>query len=392
MGFMTLMPLVFIGTAFNYWMFKFRNTTAPAHDISRTSLQSLYQSTSMIATSVPSVLFTILGTIYAGRIDSRKCILSALTVILSVFVIFSLFSQINTDSWQTGFFVMTMMLMGVNSATLAIYQMFSMILLAKFPINFLKWFLLGTGGGILTDLIQIICISVTDSDIDGALIYFSTGTILIVAQISMTSGIKYTKLYAYYSEDSAEDQKRKDNKFSWSEVKEVAKDIWPAGVMIVMILFSMTCVHPSITSLVVSQQMNEGAWGRKYFTPVITFLLSDISSMVGRILSFGRVTRSNYPIWMGVTMIRTILSVSFIIFCNAQPRSHLPVFFDEDWQFILFIILFNFSGGLLMNVSCLSVPGFTEGNIAIAMKLLSLSITVIMAAFSANGVLVVKLL
>nr|XP_023018843.1 equilibrative nucleoside transporter 1-like [Leptinotarsa decemlineata] len=285
-----------------------------------------------------------------------------------------------------------MIITGVNSGTVAVYQMFSMMLLARFPISFLNWFLLGTGGGILTDFIQIISISVTDSDIDGALIYFLTGTLLIVAQISLTLGMKYTKLYVYYSEDTAADERSKDNKFSWSEVKDVAKDVWPPGLIIAMILFTMTCVHPSITSLVMSQHYLESTWGRKYFTPVITFLLSDITSMVGRILSLGKVTKSNYPIWIGVTMIRMILSVSFIIFCNAQPRSHLSVVFDKDWQFILFIIIFNFSGGLIMNVSCLSVPGFTERNIETAMKLLSLSMTVIMAAFSANGVLMVKLL
>ncbi|XP_074029997.1 uncharacterized protein isoform X2 [Leptinotarsa decemlineata] len=246
LGFMTMMPLVFIGTAFNYWMFKFRNTTAPAHDPSRTSLQSLYESSSRIASSIPSVIFTIVGSIYAGRLNPQKCILSALTVILSIFVILSLFTQIDTDSWQTEFFALAMILTGLNSG--------------------------------------------------------------------------------------------------------------------------------------------------KYFTPVITFLLSDISSMVGRILSWGSVTKTNYPVWMGVSMIRLILSVSFIFFCNAQPRSHLPVVFDEDWQFILFIIIFNFSGGLIMNVSCLSLPRFTDGDAQIAMKLLSLSITILMAAFSANGVLIVKLL
>nr|XP_023022146.1 equilibrative nucleoside transporter 3-like [Leptinotarsa decemlineata] len=268
MGFMTLMPLVFIGTAFNYWMFKFRNTTAPAHDPSRTSLQSLYESSSRIASSIPSVIFTIVGSIYAGRLNPQKCILSALTVILSIFVILSLFTQIDTDSWQTEFFALAMILTGLNSATVAIYQMFSMVLLTKFPSKFLNLFLLGTGGGILTDFIQIISISVTDSDIDGALIYFLTGTFMVVAQILLTLGMKYIKLYTYYSEDSVEDQKRKDKKFSWSEVKEVAKDVWPPGVILFMVLFAMTCVHPSVTSLVISQYYMDGTWGSEYFISI----------------------------------------------------------------------------------------------------------------------------
>nr|XP_023027220.1 equilibrative nucleoside transporter 1-like [Leptinotarsa decemlineata] len=130
----------------------------------------------------------------------------------------------------------------------------------------------------------------------------------------------------------------------------------------------------------------------KYFTPVIVFLLSDVSSLVGQIISLGRVTRSNFTFWMGGTVMRTVLSVGIIIFCNAKPRSHLSVVFDKDWQFILFIVLYNISGGLLINVGCLSVPGLSEGQPEIALKLLSVFISVTAAAFSANGVLIVKLL
>ncbi|XP_074030005.1 equilibrative nucleoside transporter 3 isoform X2 [Leptinotarsa decemlineata] len=376
MGFMTLMPMMFIGTAANYWMFKFRNASAPADDGNRTSLQSLYQSTSSVAISVPTVLFTLLGTIYGRKFDARKFILFSLAVIFSVFLIFSLFTRVNTDS-----------------SALAGYQLFSVVLVAKFPSNFMKWFLLGQGGGILTGLLQVISISVTDSDEDGALIYFLTGTVLIAVKFIISLGIKYSKLYAYYTEDCAGDHETKEDTLSWSEMKEVMKLIWPAVTIIGIVMFTMNCVHPSVTSLVVSQKHGDGsAWGNKYFTPVIAFLLTDVSGMVGRIISLGKIKRSNFIFWMGGTVIRTVLSVGFIIFCNARPRSHLPVVFDEDWQFILFIVLYNISGSLLMNVACLSVPRLSEGKPEIALKLMSLSISVTAAAFSANGVLVVKLL
>ncbi|XP_074029998.1 equilibrative nucleoside transporter 3-like isoform X1 [Leptinotarsa decemlineata] len=393
MGFMTLMPMIFIGTAINYWMFKFRNASAPADDGNRTSLQSLYQSALSVAISVPTVLFTLLGTIHGRKFDARKLILFALVVIFFIFLTFSSFTRVNTDSWQSGFFIMSMMLLAVNSSAVAVYQLSSMVLVAKFPSNFMKWFLLGQSGGILTDLLQIICISVTDSAVDGALIYFLTGTVLVTANFCISFGIKYSKLYAYYTKDSTGDQETKKNTLSWSEMKNVIKLIWPGVTIVGTVIFTTNYIDPSVTSLVESQNYGDGsAWANKYFTPVIVFLLSDVSSLVGQIISLGRVTRSNFTFWMGGTVMRTVLSVGIIIFCNAKPRSHLSVVFDKDWQFILFIVLYNISGGLLINVGCLSVPGLSEGQPEIALKLLSVFISVTAAAFSANGVLIVKLL
>ncbi|XP_074030000.1 equilibrative nucleoside transporter 3-like isoform X2 [Leptinotarsa decemlineata] len=376
MGFMTLMPMIFIGTAINYWMFKFRNASAPADDGNRTSLQSLYQSALSVAISVPTVLFTLLGTIHGRKFDARKLILFALVVIFFIFLTFSSFTRVNTDS-----------------SAVAVYQLSSMVLVAKFPSNFMKWFLLGQSGGILTDLLQIICISVTDSAVDGALIYFLTGTVLVTANFCISFGIKYSKLYAYYTKDSTGDQETKKNTLSWSEMKNVIKLIWPGVTIVGTVIFTTNYIDPSVTSLVESQNYGDGsAWANKYFTPVIVFLLSDVSSLVGQIISLGRVTRSNFTFWMGGTVMRTVLSVGIIIFCNAKPRSHLSVVFDKDWQFILFIVLYNISGGLLINVGCLSVPGLSEGQPEIALKLLSVFISVTAAAFSANGVLIVKLL
>ncbi|KAG5886439.1 hypothetical protein JTB14_035728 [Gonioctena quinquepunctata] len=394
MGFLVIMPLIFFGTAANYWMFKFRNTTDDSNKAeNRTSLQTLYQSVTMVAQCVPSVICTIAAASYSQKFNARAGSLVSLFVMLLIFLINTAFTKINTDSWQTGFFVMTMLLLGVNCGALAHYQIFSMVIMAKFPKNFMKMFLLGQGGGIISDIMQVISISLTDSDEVGASIYFAAGTILICATITLYFVIRHTDIYEYYDNDgdaTPEDQ----NSFvsNWSDMKEVSKFIWPVLLIVAVMMCTMAAIHPSVTSLVVSQNRDsEGAWEKKYFTPVLAFLLGDISSLIGRIVARGAITESNYVFWIIGVVARGFVSIAVIMLCNAKPRN-LPVVFDKDWQYILFIIIYQWSGGFIMNLAFLSLNGLSRGKPEIGLKLISITLAVTAALFSANGIIVVKLL
>ncbi|KAG5868364.1 hypothetical protein JTB14_035194 [Gonioctena quinquepunctata] len=391
-GFYAVVPILFFGSAANYWLHKFRNTTDVTNRAEdRTSLQSLYQSVSMVAQNISSILCTIAATYYSRKFDARLASTFSLSVMAVVFVILSVFTQINTDSWQTEFFVLTMLLLAVNCGALAHFQVFTTVILAKFPSNFLKIFLIGQTGGIFTDTLQVISISLTDSPSDGALIYFTTGTVLVFAAICLFLIIKYTPIYAHYDNDTT--MENENNDVSLSEMKEVAKLIWPILFIFIMSFLSNTCVHPAVTSLVVSENdENGGAWEKKYFTPVIAFTLAHVCNLVGRLISKGRVTRSNYPFWVCGAVVRFVIAVAIIMLCNAQPRSHLPVVFNRDWQYISFIILYNISGGFLLNLCFLSLNKLSENRPEVALKLVTLAISVITAVFSVNGVLIVKLL
>ncbi|KAG5886437.1 hypothetical protein JTB14_035727 [Gonioctena quinquepunctata] len=327
MGFLVIMPLIFFGTAANYWMWKFRNTTDHSNKAEdRTSLQTLYQSVTMVAQSVPSVICTIAAASYSQKFNARVGSLVSLFVVLFIFSINTAFTKIDTDSWQTGFFVMTMLLLGVNCGALAHYQIFSMVIVAKFPKNFMKMFLLGQGGGIISDIMQVISISLTDSEEVGGLIYFSAGTILIFATIILYFVMRQTEIYAYYDNDATpDDQNNQDNFASnLSDMKDVLKPMWPVLFILAVTMFTMASVHPSVASLVVSQSSDSnGVWEKKYFTPVIAFLLGDISSLFGRVIARGAITLALSP---AITKNRGDSERGWRNLALTFPASHEP-----DW-------------------------------------------------------------
>jgi equilibrative nucleoside transporter 1/2/3 len=53
--------------------------------------------------------------------------------------------------------------------------------------------------------------------------------------------------------------------------------------------------------------------------------------------------------------VRVFVFIPLFMLCNAQPRNHLPVVFDHDYQFIIIMIMFALTNGYLVNMSTLVV-------------------------------------
>ncbi|CAH1174004.1 unnamed protein product [Phaedon cochleariae] len=394
-GFMQLMPLMFIGTAANYWLYKFRNTTIEDQSgENRTELQSLYQSSAMVAQTTPAIIFTLTSTLFGHRFDARKMSIGCLSVLIALFTVFTVFTQVNTDSWQTGFFFTTMALLAFINATVATFQIATLVIVSRFPRDYMKAFLLGQAGNIMSDILQVISITFTDSDVTGALIFFTAGIFLIITNLVLFLVAPYTEAYKEYVMEEEKTGNGGAQKINWSESKQVVKGIWPALALMSLALLCTYSIHPSVTTLVVSEFSGEKtAWTTKYFVPVITYTLGDASGVVARLATVGSLTRSNYPIWLGGAALRCIIFILFPMFCNAQPRPHnLPVLFNHDWEFILFMIVFQASNGFIFNIAFLSLKELSGERTEAALKLTLIIMSVIGAIFSSFGILVVKLL
>ncbi|XP_023310016.1 equilibrative nucleoside transporter 3-like [Anoplophora glabripennis] len=102
-GIMHLLPISFFVTANDYWMYKFRNTSAETIDPNdRSQLQSYFASGSTIAQSVPTIICLMLSTIFGYKIRARTRVLASLFVLASSFILSTVLIKINTDSCEYG--------------------------------------------------------------------------------------------------------------------------------------------------------------------------------------------------------------------------------------------------------------------------------------------------
>nr|XP_023018397.1 equilibrative nucleoside transporter 3-like isoform X2 [Leptinotarsa decemlineata] len=116
LGFAIMIPFTFLLTATDYWMYKFRDVSQENYDPNnKTFLQTNFASISSMLSSVPTALTTVIVSLFAHRIDLRLRLLGAMIAMSMSFISFTILVKVNTDSWQVGFFILTILISVVNT-------------------------------------------------------------------------------------------------------------------------------------------------------------------------------------------------------------------------------------------------------------------------------------
>ncbi|CAG9828912.1 unnamed protein product [Diabrotica balteata] len=389
-GIMHLLPVSFFVTANDYWMYKFRNTTSDNTDPNyRSILQSNFASGTNVAQSVPTVICMVLAVVFAYKIKVKIRILTSLYVLATCFVVSTVFIKSNTDGWQTGFFALTMAILAVMNGILALFQVSSLALLAKFPPIYMKTFLTGQGiGGIFCSALQVLALVIGTSSEAAALIYFLCGTILTTATLMLYHFIQQQGFYRSVTETGVDDTKK--DLITLSEVKEISSKIWTSLVIVTAGALAYVPTHPSVAALVVSEYKTD--FTKKYFAAVVTFLFSDICCLIGRGLATATNKRPRPSVLALLSVVRMVIFVPLFIFCNALPRKHLHVLFPHDWQYVLILGSFMISSGYFFNIAFLNVIKLAPEEEENAYLIMQTVIGITGAVFSPLGVLCVNLL
>ncbi|KAJ8917739.1 hypothetical protein NQ315_005189 [Exocentrus adspersus] len=344
----------------NYWMHKFRNVTlGDITDASkRTTLQSHFASSISMCNTIPNTTFTVIWSLFGHKFKARSRVLAGLGLMTLCFATATIFVEINTDSWQVLLFVITMATLAVINAANATLQVAILVVLAKFPPRYMKFYLFGEGcAAVFNAILQIITLAVGSSTIASGLIYFILGTSLMGLTFIIFYCSNKNEFYTYFVEHFEGDTTR--DMLSFSEIKAVLKLVWPS--ILIYILYDFAKLpHTPVTTLIVSENYGNGnPWNDIYFVPVITFLLGDTCTLLGRLASsVGKGLRPS--LILVFASVRIIIFLPLVFFCNAQPRKHLPVLLGHDWEYILLQITYAVTGGYLQNMMYLSVHRLME--------------------------------
>lgn len=137
--------------------------------------------------------------------------------------------------------------------------------------------------------------------------------------------------------------------------------MWPYCLTLMFTFLTSLSVYPAVVVLVSPSAGHQSAafWSGKFFLPVCCFLIFNLCDFLGRYLgSFGLLPRHRSGSLITIAVLRMAFIPAFI-FSNVHPRT-LPVFFDSEYYYILFMVLFGLSNGyLVINVFVngpLSVP------------------------------------
>ncbi|XP_019866386.2 equilibrative nucleoside transporter 3-like [Aethina tumida] len=384
MGLVHFVPLTFFTTANDYWMYKFRDTSQEEYNNTqnRTSLQSHFAAATTIATNVPLIIFVLLTTTYGHHVKAKLRVYVAIGLMLMCFVISTIFINLDTDSWQTWFYMLSLLLITIINSARAIYRISIFEIISKFPQVSVAWFLAGEGlAGIFNSILQIISLAIGTSTTTSALIYFISGCAVMLFAMVLYSFTERVTYYKHFIVPFAKPKCKKSVGFK--EFVENSKLIWSSIVIILFLYIAQLVTSPSITSLVKSEYAGSGPWSDLYFVPVVTFLLNNVCDFLGRTISSKINKTLNGTLITIIMFLRMVIFVPFFMMCNAQPRHHLPVIFNHDYQYIIIVIVFGLSSGYFFNLAFMSIPSLVpKEETECAYHVLVIYVGIIGAAFS----------
>nr|XP_023018402.1 equilibrative nucleoside transporter 3-like [Leptinotarsa decemlineata] len=356
LGFAIMIPFTFLLTATDYWMYKFRDVSQENYDPNnKTFLQTNFASISSMMSSVPTALTTVIVSVFAHKIGLRLRLLGIMIALCISFISVTILVKVNTDSWQLGFFILTIIIMIINTFFTITLSISYYTLMARFPPEYIKIHTYGYSiSGVISALLQILCLVIGGSSTQVALIYYSCGLGIVMTAAVMIYFTKYSPFYQYYMEGIEEETKKPLP--SLADLKETYKRTWLVLLPLVLTTPVLGLSSTTIGILIVSE--SEGLWGKKFFMPVSTFLLKEISSMVGRFYATPIMTRKNAKWFILLNVLQAYGFGLLVPLCNAKPRSHLPVLFHHDWQYMSMMTVNGLIMGYYTTVSFLSMPNF----------------------------------
>ncbi|KAJ8985293.1 hypothetical protein NQ317_007080 [Molorchus minor] len=351
LGTVSHVPQTFYITANDYWMYKFRDPndlTNNSEDATKTDLQTQFSSTYSIVSNICMVLSLLLTVFLAQKISVNRRIVTALSLIISLFVVTLMFVWIDTDTWQGTFFGVSLIVGGLLNGSGACLMVSLFELATQFPPVYIGAILSGQSVcGIITSLLQVITLAIESSS-------------QVKARHGVCGNRSGDALARPPEEEFFQKQLNKEEEaagplnINRQVIFSIAKKISIILFTMVLTAGSMVSMHPGVTSLIESVAKGSTRWGDLFFLPVCSFLTFNVFDFLGRETSIRTNLITNKYIVLAIAVVRLVF-IPLLLFCNIQPRHHLPVVFREDYAYSIFLSLFAFSSGYLMNICVVGI-------------------------------------
>ncbi|KAJ8361362.1 hypothetical protein SKAU_G00178870 [Synaphobranchus kaupii] len=132
-------------------------------------------------------------------------------------------------------------------------------------------------------------------------------------------------------------------------VINIFKQIWVMALSVCCIFAITIGIFPTVT-VDVKSIVEPGSKWEEYFIPVSCFLVFNVMDWAGRSLTAVCMWPGRDSVWLPVLVILRVVFVPLFALCNVQPRNYMPVVFEHDAWYILFMVLFAFSNGYLASL------------------------------------------
>ncbi|XP_062851930.1 equilibrative nucleoside transporter 1a isoform X2 [Trichomycterus rosablanca] len=306
------------------------------------------------------------------QVPQKWRISGSLAVIFVVFLITAILVKV--DMSPLPFFVFTMIKIICINSFGAILQGSLFGLAGLLPASYTTPIMSGQGLAGTFAAFSMICAIASGSELqDSAFGYFITACVVILLAIVSYFALPKMEFFQYYSDTSnsqpgSDEENKMDllNKENPGESKPgvslnneettptisivaIFKKIWVMALSVCFVFTITIGTFPAVTVDVKSSVADKGAW-EKYFIPVSCFLLFNLMDWAGRSLTAVCMWPGKDSNLLPMLVVARVVFVPLFVLCNVQPRNYLPVMFEHDAWYIIFMIFFSFSNGYLASL------------------------------------------
>ncbi|XP_010171647.1 equilibrative nucleoside transporter 3 [Antrostomus carolinensis] len=418
LGIGSLLPWNFFITAKHYWMYKLQNCSDEAGQAA-SDLRDFFESYISIASTVPSVLCLVGNFLLINKVPASVRILSSLFIMLAVFLVITMLVKVDTSTWTTHFFALTIICVVVVSSASTVFTSSIFGLSSCFPMRNLQALISGQAmGGTISAIASLIDLAAAADVTDSALAYFLTADIFIVICIMVYLLLPRLEYSRYYmssqkespslaavppdssAEDEAEPGETTNTLFLTRNtgvppLRPILQKTALLGFCLFYVFFISIIIFPSLSSNIESVSKSSGSqWSTKYFAPLTSFLLYNFADWCGRqITAWIQAPGPKSKLLPVLVLLRTIFLPLFIL-SNYQPRAHIQmVVFNQDIYPVVFTALLGLSNGYLGTLVIVYGPKIVPKELAEAAGVvMTFYLMLGLAVGSACSVLVVHLM
>ncbi|XP_068850373.1 equilibrative nucleoside transporter 1 isoform X2 [Capricornis sumatraensis] len=341
----------------------------------RTHLSTIFNNVMTLCAMVPLLIFTCLNSFLHQRIPQSVRILGSLVAILLVFLITAILVKVPLHALS--FFVITMIKIMLINSFGAILQGSLFGLAGLLPASYTAPIMSGQGLAGFFASVAMICAIASGSKLsESAFGYFITACGVIILTIICYLGLPRLEFYRYYRQLKLEgpgEQETKLDLISKGEeakpgqeetrfsapssqptkeshsVRTILKSILVPAFSVCFVFTITIGIFPAVTAEVESSIAGTSAW-KAYFIPVSCFLTFNVFDWLGRSLTAITMWPGKDSYWLPSLVLARLAFVPLLLLCNVQPRRNLPVIFEHDAWFIIFMAAFAFSNGYLASL------------------------------------------
>lgn len=356
-NFFTMLP--------GYWMAKFRSPwpEAPANtswqettEVKMNSLQVDFTSYMVVTFMVPTVSVPLLNAVIGHRFRPAPRLLVALATLTILVSLHLAMTMTDTNAWQQEFLILTLVTIFLLASTISVFVSGFTGLAGCFPRAYMISLLRGQSlCAVFTALANLAILAAGSTPETDA--FYCFGLTVLFQLVALFAFVMMTRT-EFYQHHAARRQPTAPEAApllgppagARAGLAAVAWGVRVELVTMVLLYATTLACHPGLTVLVEATNLHTptaGPWEATYFVPTACFLTFTVGNFLGRMVMPHLPTTSSTTNLL-LALLRTAALPLFLL-CNLVPgqRLHTPVLLPSDLVYVLVMLLFSVSSGIL---------------------------------------------